>query len=142
MKRALLYFPILFLATGSFAAVALETPRLKPGLWEMHVQSSAGSANSLLPSTICVGAMSDQQRLVEQDNIKNRCSKYESREVGGNWVVDAVCSTRANTITKHVVTSLSGDRFREENTAPQGSMNSDGKWIGPCKPGQAPEIFK
>jgi Protein of unknown function (DUF3617) len=79
---------------------------------------------------------------VEQENIKNRCSKYESHEVGGNWVVDAVCSARGNTVTKHTVTSLSGDSFREENTAPQGSMTSDGKWLGPCKPGQAPDTFK
>jgi hypothetical protein len=142
MKRALLSFLIFSGATGSFAAAAVETPRLKPGLWEMHVQSSAGGANSALPSTVCVGAMSDQQRQLEQENIKNRCSKYESHEVGGKWVVDAVCSARGNTVTKHTVTSLSGDSFREENTAPQGSMTSDGKWLGPCKPGQAPDTFK
>jgi len=109
MKRALLSFLIFSGATGSFAAAAVETPRLKPGLWEMHVQSSAGGANSALPSTVCVGAMSDQQRQLEQENIKSRCSKYESHEVGGNWVVDAVCSARGNTVTKHTVTSLSGD---------------------------------
>lgn len=143
MKRALLFVLIFFGTTGSFAAATGEMPRLKPGLWEMHVQSSAGGANSALPSTVCVGAMSDQQRLLEQDNIKNRCSKYEAREMGGNWVVDAVCSSaRGNTVTKHVVTGLIGDRFREENTAPQGSMTSDGKWLGPCKPGQAPDTFK
>jgi hypothetical protein len=143
MKRALLSFLIFSGTTGGFAATAVETPRLKPGLWEMHVQSSAGGANSTLPPAVCVGAMSDQQRQLEQDNIKKRCSKYESREVGGNSVIDAVCSTaRGNTVTKHLVTSLSGDRFREENTAPQGSMTSDGKWLGSCKPGQAPEIFK
>ncbi len=143
MKLALLPFLIFSGITGSFAAEAVETPKLKPGLWEMHVQSTAGGANSALPSTLCVGAMSDQQRQLEQDNIKKRCSTYESREVAGNWVVDAVCSTaRGNTVTKHLVTSLSGDRFREENTAPQGSMTSDGKWLGPCKPGQAPDTFK
>ena len=142
MKRALLFFLVFSGTTGGFATAAVETPRLKPGLWEMHVQSSAGGANSALPSTICVGAMSDQQRQLERDNIKNRCSKYESREVGGNWVADAVCSARGNTVTKHIVTSLSGDRFREENTAPQGSMTSEGKWLGPCKPGQAPDTFK
>lgn len=142
MKRVLLSFLIFSGTAGSFAAAAVETPRLKPGQWEMHVQSSTGGANSALPSTVCVGAMSDQQRQLEENNIKNRCSKYESREVGGNWVVDAVCSARGNTVTKHMVTSLSGDRFREENTAPQGSMTSDGKWLGPCKPGQAPDTFK
>jgi hypothetical protein len=142
MKRELLCFLIFSATTGGLAAAAVEAPRLKPGLWEMHVQSSAGGANSALPSTVCVGAMSDQQRQLEQDNIKNRCSKYESREVGGNQVVDAVCSARGNAVTKHLVTSLSGDRFHEENTAPQGSMTSDGKWVGPCKPGQAPDIFK
>jgi hypothetical protein len=142
MKRGLLSFLIFSGTTGGFAAAAVETPRLKPGLWEMHVQSSAGGANSALPSTVCVGAMSDQQRQLEQSNIKDRCSKYESREVGGNWVLDAVCSARGTTVTKHLVTSLSGDRFREENTAPQGSMTSDGKWLSPCRPGQAPDTFK
>lgn len=125
-----------------FSAHADDVPKLKPGLWEMRVSSSAGGANSALPPTVCVGTMPDAQRAVEEENIKNRCSKYEAKVVGGNWVVDAVCSARGKTLTKHSVTSLSGDRFHEENTAPQGSMTSDGKWLSPCKPGQAPNVFK
>ncbi len=124
------------------SAQAADVPRLKPGLWEMRVSSSAGGANSALPPTVCVGAMPDAQRTLEEENIKTRCSKYEAKVVGGDWVVDAVCTARGNTVTKHTVTSLSGERFHEENKAPQGSMTSDGKWLSACKPGQAPSVFK
>ena len=143
MKRVFLSLSVLFgTAVGFVAAAGQTVPALKPGLWEMHAQSSAGGANTALPTTVCVGAMPDQERQAEQDNIKNRCSKYESRQVGAEWVVDAVCSARGRTVTKHTVTSLSGDRFREEDTAPQGSMTSDGKWLSACKPGQKPELLK
>jgi hypothetical protein len=133
------------LLTGTafcLVALAADIPRLKPGLWEMHVQSSSGGVNSAVPSTVCVGAMPDSQRQLEEANIKSRCSKYESREAGGKCVVDAVCTARGKTVTKHTVTGLGGDSFHEENTAPQGNMTSDGKWLGPCKPGQVPDTFK
>jgi hypothetical protein len=139
MKHALLSL-LLFSGTGA-CATATEVPKLKPGLWQMHVQSSAGG-NAALPPTICIGGMSDQQRQVEQDNIKNRCSKYESRELDGKWVVDAVCAARGHTITKHTVTSLAGDSYHEENTATQGNMTSDGKWLRPCATDQKPDTFK
>ncbi len=124
------------------SAGAVEVPKLKPGLWEMHVSSSAGGVNSGLPATVCVGTMPDAQRVVEEDNIKARCSKYEAKVVGVDLVVDATCTARGNTLTKHSVTSLSGERFHEENKALRGSMTSDGRWLGPCKPGQMPSVFK
>ena len=123
-------------------AGAADVPRLKPGLWEMRVQSSASGTASALPSTVCVGTMPEAQRRLEEANIQSRCSKYESRELDGKWVVDAVCSARGHTLTKHTVTALNGDSFHEENSAPQGSMTSDGKWLGPCKAGQSPDTFK
>lgn len=124
------------------SAEAVDVPKLKPGLWEMRVSSSAGGANSAVPPTVCVGAMPDTQRALEEENIRARCSKYEVKVVGGDWVVDAVCTARGKTLTKHTVTSLSGERFHEENIAPQGSMTSDGKWLSPCKPGQAADVLK
>ena len=143
MKCALLSLLILIGAAASFSAAAAPTvPALKPGLWQTHVQSPVYGSHTPPSMTVCYGAMSDQQRQLENDNIKNRCSKYESREVDGKWVVDAVCTARGRTITKHVVTSLSGDSFHEENTAPQGTMTTEGKWLGPCKPGQKPDAFK
>lgn len=142
MKFALNSLVLLFCSVVGLTAVSAEAPRLKPGLWQMHVQSSVAGATSALPPTVCVGAMSDEQRQIERNNIKSRCSKYESREMGGQWVVDAVCTARNITVTKHIVISLGGDSFREENAAPQGSMTSDGKWLGACKPGESPDIFK
>ena len=73
-----------------FSAEAVDVPKLKPGLWEMRMSSSAGGANPLLPPTVCVGAMPDAQRALEEENIKARCSKYEAKVVGGDLVVDAV----------------------------------------------------
>ena len=142
MKLARNALVFLCYSAMGFAATSAEAPRLKPGLWQMHIQSSAAGAISALPPTVCVGAMSDEQRQIELNNIKSRCNKYESREMGGKWVVDAVCTARNVAVTKHTVTSLGGDSFREENTGPQGSMTSEGKWLGACKPGQSPDTFK
>lgn len=130
---------------GSFLYVpahSVEIPKLKPGLWEMRVLSSAGGASPALPLTVCIGTMPDAQRALEEANIKARCSKFEAKVVGEDWVVDAVCSDRKQTVTKHIVTSLSGERFHEQNASLQGSMTSDGKWLSPCKPGQTPSVFK
>ena len=91
----------------------------------------------------CFGSMSDPQRQLENANIKKRCSKWDSRQINGNVVVDAVCTSgRGVTITKHIVTSLAGDTFHEESTSSRGSATSDGKWLGPCKPGQKPDALK
>jgi hypothetical protein len=108
----------------------------------MHIQSSAGGTNTMLPENVCVGAMSDQQRQVMLDNIKNRCTDVQARKVGATWVVDMKCTNGRVSLTKHTVTSLTGDSFREENTALQGTMTSEGKWLSACKPGQQPTVFK
>jgi hypothetical protein len=144
MKRAIL-FVVLFSAAAVVVASSNQKagPPLKPGRWELHYKSSAGGGMSGLPTTACFGSMSDQQRQLENANITKRCSKWESRQVNGNWVIDAVCtSPRGLTINKHTVTSLAGDSFHEENTASQGSSTSDGKWVGPCEPGQKPDALK
>lgn len=141
MKFALNSLVLLFCSVIGSTAASAEAPRLKPGLWQMHIQSSAAGAEAL-PQTVCVGAMPDEQRQIEQNNIKSRCSKYESREMGGQWVVDAVCAAKNVAVTKHTVISLGGDSFREENMGQQGFMTSEGKWLSACKPGQSPVIFK
>jgi hypothetical protein len=142
MKRESLCLLVIGAASACVAAAAAEEPRLKPGLWEMHYRSSSGGEGSALPPTVCLGARTDEQRQLEQDNVKSRCGRYESREKDGKWVIDAECTARGRTVTKQVVTSLAGDTFREENYSPQASSSSDGKWLGPCKPGQKPDAFK
>ena len=146
MKRALLSI-LLLTATGVSSANSGQqaVPALKPGLWEWHYhyRLSAGGDKSGVPQTMCIGSMPDQQRQLENANVKKRCSKWESRQLSGNWVVDAVCTNlRGLTITKHIVTSLAGDTVHEESTSSRGSSTSDGKWLGPCKPGQKPDTLK
>ena len=131
---------LILLSTVPPCTAATDVPRLKPGLWEMTVE--VNGAKSPLPSSVCVGAMTDQQRQLYESNIKLRCDKYESRNVGGKWVIDGECAAGGNSIRKHTVMSLNGDAFREENTSPKGSMVSEGKWLSQCKPGQAPSTFK
>lgn len=136
---------LVFIAVGmciATASAAAEIPPLKPGLWEMRFSSSAGGVSALSPTTVCVGAKTSAQREVEEANVKSRCETSSTRVVGGQRVFDAVCSTRGMTVTMHHVTSLNGDTFHEENSAMQGSSVSDGKWVGPCKPGQLPQLFK
>lgn len=124
------------------SAVAMDVPKLKPGLWEMQVSFSAVGTSSDIPPTVCIGSMTAAQRASEEEQIKARCSKYEAKLVGADWVVDATCTARGNTLTKPTITRRDGERYHEENKSLQGSMTSDGKWVGPCKAGQVPGIFK
>ena len=139
MKRSM--FAVLIVPGLLFivAAGAAEPPRIKPGLWEIRLQATAYRSP---PMIACIGAMSDQQRQQEQDNVRKLCSKHESRELGGKWVVDAVCAAGGNTVTQRVTTSLAGDSFHEENRVSRGNNFSDGKWLGACKPSQKPDMVK
>lgn len=144
MKRAWLVMSIVFAnAVGSAGVAAQNAPALMPGLWELHAQTTANPGGDAMPSSVCFGAMPAAQREREQANIRSRCSKYDAREIDGQWTVDAVCAARGHSVTKHTVTSLNGDSFREENTAPGGaSMTNSGKRLGPCRPGQEPDAYK
>jgi len=144
MKRAGLMLSLLVANAGMCAAPGAQTvPALQPGAWELHTQSATHGNVDATPASVCLGAMPAAQREAEQGNIRSRCSSYEARSIGDEWVVDAVCSARGHTMTKHTVTSLAGDRFREENTGPDGaSMISTGKRLGPCRPGQQPDAYK
>jgi hypothetical protein len=82
MKSSWLAWWVAVVAVSSLAASAGQAvPRLKPGLWAMQVHSSAGGHNTALPSTVCVGAMPQQQWRLEDENARSRCSKFDSREV-------------------------------------------------------------
>jgi len=144
MKRARMMLMLLLANAAACAMASAQTvPALQPGAWELHTRVGAGAGGDALPPSVCLGAMPAAQREAEQGNIRSRCSSYEARSIGDEWVVDAVCSARGHTMTKHTVTSLAGDRFREENTGPDGaSMISTGKRLGPCRPGQQPDAYK
>jgi hypothetical protein len=144
MKYAGLMLALLIANAATCAVAGAQTvPTLKPGAWELHTHAGAGAGGDALPLSVCFGAMPAAQREAEQANIRSRCSTYDARAVGAEWVVDAVCTARGHSVTKHTVTSLAGDNFREENTGPDGaSMISTGKRVGPCRPGQQPDAYK
>ena len=144
MKRAGPMLSLLLANAATSAVAGAQTvPTLKPGAWQLHTRISTSAGADALSPSVCLDAMPAAQREAEQANIRSRCSTYDARVVGDKWVVDAVCAARGHTVTKHTVTSLAGDSFREENTGPDGaSMISTGKRLGPCRPGQQPEAYK
>jgi len=123
-------------AAGFIVSAGPAAPALKPGLWELHAQSSAGGAYTASPTTtVCESAAQVQEDLGPEAGVdKKDCSKYESREVDGKWILDAVCSAQGHTVTLHKVVNLSGDRIQEKNNIPPNTWISDSKWVGACKP--------
>lgn len=144
MQRAGLMLSLLLASAATCAVADAQTvPALQPGTWQLHTQSATHGTTDATPPSVCLGAMPAAQREAEQANIRSRCSSYDARAIGDEWVVDAVCSARGHTMTKHTVTSLTGDSFREENTGADGArMISTGKRLGPCRPGQQAEVYK
>ena len=136
MKLALLSLLMLSgAAVGFVASAGPAAPALKPGLWELHAQSSAGGAYTASPTTtVCESAAQVQEDLGPATGVdKKDCSKYESREVDGKWILDAVCSAQGHTVTLHKVVNLSGDRIQEKNSIPPNTWVSDSRWVGACK---------
>ena len=142
--RLKLLFPALLLSP--LVADALEIPQVKPGLWELRIQSSTdGTALKPTGTTqICWDAatLAESARKVEAARNKQDCSKYEVRKDGARWIANGICKSGGSIVNGQMTREFFGDNaYRDENTStydPPSRGNSrrhmivDGKWLGPC----------
>lgn len=132
-------------------ALAADAPVRKSGLWEIRTDTAADGKKLPGPMTmqICIEQGKDDMTADPKDmqDMRKRCSKMDMKRSGDRVVIDSVCAMDGHTATGHtVVTGNLATDYRMENTTrfapPMHGMQTmsssmTGKWLGPCKPGQA-----
>lgn len=131
-------------------AHATDYPKRKPGLWEVTRSSPVPQLPPQV-SRVCLDAATDQ--LFYQLGVsasQKLCSKTDIHTVGGQLVIDAVCTIGGSQTTSHSAFTFHGDSaYHEETTVhhdstasakrPDLQITSDAKWLGACtadmKPG-------
>lgn len=138
-------FLLLLGAAVATSAVAGDVPKRKAGLWEIHSQMEGVPGGP--PIQMCVDQASDnlmQQRAQEKPN----CSTMDVKTGAGRTTLHAVCRMQGTTMTMDAVytgdfeSGYKGDMKMRYSPPMQGMseahMTQEGKWLGPCKPGQKP----
>jgi hypothetical protein len=130
------------------AAGAADTPKRKSGLWEVMI-TSPQMGNREMTLQECVDQKTDD--MMEMDELMGeemKCSKPNVRNEGGRLVVDAVCKVGKSTARARTVFSGSFDSvYKAEVKATydppleglrEATQVIEGRWLGPCRPGQKP----
>ena len=140
MRRAPFTFFISLLSFGALAAD--EVPKRKSGLW--HITMS-GAHTPRMQVEECVDRASDDFFKPEDETS---CSKIEIRRQGAGVNVETVCNEEGSTVTTRGAftgdfdSAYKGNFKISYNPPMQGlretTMQNEGRWVGPCKPGQQP----
>jgi hypothetical protein len=127
------------------AARADETPKRKPGLWEIN-NKMAGMPAGAGPIQTCIGAETDNLIMQGTADMRAQCSKMETRRSGADFLISSVCkmgSTTATTegkFTGNFDSAYHADMHITYDPPIHGmskaDMTLDAKWLGPCKEGQ------
>lgn len=142
-KHAQLLLAVLF--CGNALA---DLPQRKSGLWEITTSHDGKASDMTLQ--ICVDEKQDdftalQSQKLDQD-LRKQCPKMDVKRRGNRTEIDSICTFDKFTATGHTV--ISGDlstQYRMEasttyNPPMYGKRQThtvmNGKWMGPCKPGQ------
>lgn len=130
-------------------ANAADLPKRKSGLWEITTQVDGRGGMTM---QMCVDEKQDdlaaQQNKDAAKNVQKKCSKMDVKRTGDQTVMDSVCKFDNVTATSHtVVNGNMSSRYQMDATTrydppmhgmAQSHTTMTGKWVGPCKPGQAP----
>jgi Protein of unknown function (DUF3617) len=132
-------------ALGTYAA---DLPVLKSGLWEVsRVSTQQGDQKHL--TTMCLDdSVQAEMREFSMGVAKQMCTQNDRRIEGNRMTVKATCKLGPTTMKTESVMVFSGNTaYHTDATAsydpPFMNMSDakstiDGKWTGPCKPGQQP----
>ncbi len=141
------------LAGASTAALAVDAPKRKPGLWEisMTMVESGGKTTPLPgPSQHCIDAKTDDMMQQQSREMsKDKCSAVSHRRESANrFSFEGTCKTGdTTTVSKGVFTGDFSSNYRGEITSTfdppmmgmkESKMTLAAKWTGPCKPGMKP----
>ena len=152
MKTKMIGLPIagcLLLGGLGGLVQASDMPARKSGLWEMDNRIEGMPSHG--PMQICIDQNADnmvEQRGRPGDRSKPDCSVMDvKREAGGRMRIHSICKVNARTTatTDAVLSGDFGKSYRSDMTVryqpplegmAEMRMVSQGKWLGPCKPGQ------
>ena len=135
-------------AGAAFATYAADLPVLKSGLWEVsRVSTQQGSKTHL--TTMCLDdSVQAEMREFSMGVAKEMCTQNERTIEGNRMTVKATCTLGPTTMKTTSVMVFSGNTAYHTNALasydpPFMNMTEvkstiDGKWSGPCKPGQLP----
>jgi len=135
----------LALACGALAA---EPPVLKSGLWEVARSGSQQPERKSL-TTMCLDeSVQAQMREFVMGAAKEMCTQNDRSMVGNKMTMTATCKLGPTTMKTESVMVFSGNTaYHTEATTSydppfmnmsESKSTIDGKWSGPCKPGQQP----
>jgi hypothetical protein len=132
-------------APGSFAA---ELPVLKSGLWEvLRVSTQQGDQKHV--TTMCLDdSVQAEMREFSLGVAKEMCTQNERHIVGNRMTIRATCKLGPTTMKTESVMVFSGNTAYHTDASAsfdppfmnmsESKSTIDGKWAGPCKPGQRP----
>ena len=137
-----------FTAGAASGARAADLPVLKSGLWEV-TRSSTQQGDKKHLTTMCLDeSVQAEMRDFSLNVAKEMCTQSERRVEGNRMTVKATCKLGPTTMKTESVMVFSGNTaYHTEGKAsydpPFMNMSEatsvmDGKWTGPCKPGQVP----
>jgi hypothetical protein len=138
------------IAASGIAGIALaaDPPVLKAGLWEVW-RVTAQQPDKKHLTTMCLDdSVQAEMREFGMGIAKEMCSQNDRRTEGNRMIITATCNLGPTTMkTRSVMTFNGNSSYHTESTATydpplmnmtESSSKIDGKWTGPCKPGQQP----
>ena len=137
-------------ATVSSVAFAAEPPVLKSGMWEVTTFNAQVPPDRRPVTTMCLDeSVQAQMREFGMGQAKDMCTQDERNVEGNRMTMSATCKDGQTTMkAKSVMTFNGNTAYHMDGTAtydpplpnmPKEMKTSvDGRWVGPCKPGQQP----
>ena len=129
-------------------ASAQEYPKLKAGLWEVHMTSGKGEGKPRLTTMCLDDSVQREMYRVSTGMASGMCSKHEIKVTGNKVSTIANCDLGITKMQSQAVMTLSGNTsYHTEaratfnpplNGQKESSTVIDGKHVGACKPGQQP----
>jgi uncharacterized protein DUF3617 len=137
----------LSLALLGTPALAVDMPKMKPGLWESRVMGE-GAPPKMGATQICMDAALQKEMLdMSMGTMKSMCTKNDVRRDGNRMYVSAECKFGEAAMKSSSVTTFTGDiGYRTEvkttyDPPLKGKAAAttvvEGKWIGSCPSGMA-----
>jgi hypothetical protein len=138
---------VTLLVPSVVVAASFDPPKRKSGLWEVKI--SIGDARGGPTIQECVDEKTDDLMTSDMPGgEKLSCSKNEIRKEGDRIVIDSVCKVTGSTAkARTVFTGRFDSAYKADVKSTydppmegvrEASTVVEGKWLGPCKPGQKP----
>ena len=134
---------LVFIAAPGLSA---EMPKRKAGLWEIHTRMEGVPSMGAIQQ--CIDEKTDSLMQQQVAKGKTDCSVMDVKRANGKVSIHSVCKAEGVTITSDADFEGSFDSaykgtIKSQYDPPFNGMadmtiQSEARWVGPCKPGQKP----